>query len=1006
MKNISVLGTNHFSLAFGRLPVPIRLAAPALVAAFGLLFFFTSVLSAQKVPAGPAAAPAAPAAAVPAPAPAAAAPAPAAAVSAGLPAAPQPFDLTEKIERTGRFAPLFPFVIGPDVAENGTNVAFLTAASADSPIRIQDGKFVDASGNVRHFLATNICFGGCFPDHDGAERTAKRLARLGINLVRLHYVHHTLHGGLKYDSTDSFMQPELLEKFDYLFWQLRKNGIYVDLTLNIARKFGEAQGFGNANLLPWYNNGLDNFENRMISLQKKYVSELLNHVNPYTKTAYRDEPAVAMVELANENSIVNSWFAGRLDELPEPYVTQLRTRWNDWLEKKYGTSAKVREAWTVRGMEPGQEFIPDGTLADPEWNAHAKDWSIQNDSKSAGSWERLEAPNRVLRVQIEKIGLTPNIPQFARAGLRVEQNRYYSVSFRARSVKRTDPQAAPFIAVRISQMHDPWGVAGPRMKYALSEEWQRFEYSFRSGMTDEAVRLVFADFQPGTVEIADVSFREGISAELLGLKGSLKRKSFPLVTMPRWELIPRQTLDFMQFLHDVEQDYFQTMADFTKNVVGCRHPLSSTQVNYGFRNTHASFDYCDAHSYWNHPVFPGKSWDAKEWYLINDPMVNFPERSNLSHLSSLRVLGKPYTISEYDHPYPNLYGAEGLVMLASYGAFQDWDAIFNFAWAHSADDVRDVISPMFDLCSNSVKQVHLPACRNLFVRGDVRRGPFGTVQQIPLPQTLEVELAAQGRNRYLHSSQGLPWNRPLAHAVFTGLKTEANAELWEKTGNWKCVTDFQELPASCGSPEKGWIRSDSGEIYWNFEQKDAGYYQVDTPRTTALTGFVRGRTFDFHALSLQPGATRLDWLTFTLTQTRTAAELQANAKESKTAGSVSAARAVPAAANRLAPGVWLLAATGLAQNTESKIMDLDFKNRISVAERMGGSNGHGPELCEGIPARLLLKNLRAQDVTLFPLTPDGNRKVPVAGTQVGKDVLLEMDPKYQTLWYEIQIQGN
>jgi hypothetical protein len=44
----------------------------------------------------------------------------------------------------------------------------------------------------------------------------------------------------------------------------------------------------------------------------EFARQLLTHCNPYTKTEYRNEPAVAIVELLNENSIVEAWVRGRL----------------------------------------------------------------------------------------------------------------------------------------------------------------------------------------------------------------------------------------------------------------------------------------------------------------------------------------------------------------------------------------------------------------------------------------------------------------------------------------------------------------------------------------------------------------------------------------------------------------------------------------------------------------------------------------------------------------------
>ena len=55
--------------------------------------------------------------------------------------------------------------------------------------RAGGAQFVNERGPC-YFSGTNICFSGCFPEHDQAEQVAADLARFGINLVHLHYVHH------------------------------------------------------------------------------------------------------------------------------------------------------------------------------------------------------------------------------------------------------------------------------------------------------------------------------------------------------------------------------------------------------------------------------------------------------------------------------------------------------------------------------------------------------------------------------------------------------------------------------------------------------------------------------------------------------------------------------------------------------------------------------------------------------------------------------------------------
>ena len=103
----------------------------------------------------------------------------------------------------------------------------------------------------------------------------------------------------------------------------------------------------------------------MIDLQKKYAKDLLGHVNPYTKTAYKDEPAVAFVEISNEDALFAVWGWGQLDDLPDPYATTFRKLWNAWLRKKYGTTEKLREAWLEANVPVGENLLENGDFFEP-----------------------------------------------------------------------------------------------------------------------------------------------------------------------------------------------------------------------------------------------------------------------------------------------------------------------------------------------------------------------------------------------------------------------------------------------------------------------------------------------------------------------------------------------------------------------------------------------------------------------------------------------------------------
>lgn len=883
-------------------------------------------------------------------------------------------DLLKEKESKGKFEPLFPFRIELGGPQNITNVQTWkeNRKELDSFLKVEKGRFVNTQGDPCRFWGTNICFSGCFPKHQDAEDVAKSLARFGINIVRLHYVHHKFPPHKKYSTPDSFIEPVQLERFDYFISQLKKQGISVYLTLNIARKFGEISGFENADKLPWYNNGLDQFEARMIRLQKKYVFDLMNHVNPYTGLSYKNDPAIAMLEIANENSVVASWFQMKLDDLPEPYCKDLQDRWNNWLLKKYGSDEKIRKSWKYDQKKIGEEFISDKDL--PKEIRTAKDslWGFQQDSLSRSDWsvQSQEGSDPFIRLQVQKLGKTGNIPQFYRKQFQVKKDECYTISFDLRS---SDMKKA---SIRLSQDHDPWGVAGFRETVDVGPEWKSFKFTFKSPIDDDNVRILFANFQPGTMDLAHLSFRKGTD---LPENESLSDRSYKVSNIRAFGLFQERDYDFCSFLYDLEEEYFQIMFRYLKEEIKVSQPVCGTQLRYGYNHVQYEMDFCDIHNYWHHPEFPGKKWDANNWYLRNIALVNFDSIYNtLAEIATCRLIGRPLTVSEYDHAWPNLYCAEGNLLLSAFGAFQDWDGIFQFAWTHSTDYVRDVVSPMFDMCSNPAKLAHLPACRSMFVRGDVRRGPGRFVHAPLVSKEGEIKNNVNSRSAYHRKIWGIPSDPGLSFAVYTGYDLSEGKVLQDK----KHVSFWKDLPGSLGNNEKKWTRNEFGEIFWNLQKEDAGYIQVDTSRTKAFTGFVRDRSFQYKGMILKPGKTRLDWLTLSL--------VRSDGSPVKNQGN-------------LASGEWLLAATGLIQNTGMIVRDLGEKGRISIAKDYGGSLGEAPILCEGISAHLTFTHL-AGKIKVFALDGKGNEKAEVPVRSQGNDAVVDIHPKYQTIWYKFIVQ--
>lgn len=220
-------------------------------------------------------------------------------------------------------------------------------AGKDGFVTIKDGHFYSGEKQLR-FLGANIAFAGAFPLKGEAKLVARKLAKYGINLVRLHSLDAT-DGRPSListkDGTSQKLNPEYLDRLDRLIYELKEKGIYVNINLHINRYFQTGDEVVQADLLTNFSKGANLFDRRMIELQKEYAKAFLTHVNPYTGNAYTDEPSVAAVEFTNENSFFYSFYSGRIDSLPPYYLNQLSELFTAYLQKKYATTDALQSAW-------------------------------------------------------------------------------------------------------------------------------------------------------------------------------------------------------------------------------------------------------------------------------------------------------------------------------------------------------------------------------------------------------------------------------------------------------------------------------------------------------------------------------------------------------------------------------------------------------------------------------------------------------------------------------------
>ncbi len=204
-------------------------------------------------------------------------------------------------------------------------------------MKVDGAHFSFEDGAPARFWGVNFNGGACFPSFDYSEKVAGRLAKTGVNLVRFHQLDaewntpniFSFAKGERIGKTTE-LHPESMKRLDYLIKCLKEEGIYVYLDMNTYRNFKSGDGLESTLQLKDAADPYCYYNRKMIELQKKFIHDIWNHVNPYTGLAYKDDPVIVMSEIINERD----FFARDKLEKIEPYYTEFCERFAAWCQEK------------------------------------------------------------------------------------------------------------------------------------------------------------------------------------------------------------------------------------------------------------------------------------------------------------------------------------------------------------------------------------------------------------------------------------------------------------------------------------------------------------------------------------------------------------------------------------------------------------------------------------------------------------------------------------------------
>lgn len=836
-------------------------------------------------------------------------------------------------------SPLSPFVVPwDDNSNNLTNMSsFITKpAGKYGFVYVRDGHLYAGDNRIR-FFGTNICEDAAFPSHPDAEKVAAHLARLGINCVRFHHLDSmdSPRGLLEKDKLT--IDPVQMDKLDYFIYQLKVNGIYVDLNTHVGRKYpGMPKWVG----MPEFFKGIDNFYPPMIQMQKDYAKALLTHYNPYTKSCYINEPAVAFIEINNENSLLREWHNGTItnDSTPDIYKAELKKQWNSWLKNKY--NSVLKNIW-IDDIKPlGNEM-----LSNRDFSSGISNWIIEQHGTSKISPSILNNDSntaKILCLNTEKISDASWHGQLAQGPLNIKSGQRYTLTFWAKSDVPKD------ITVYLGQAHTPWKRLWAH-DLSLIKDWKKYEYLISSEESDTNAKVVFSQLavKLGSVYLSNISLKPG--GTIYGLKQCENPNSVNLFSVEQLkERTQKVQQDWLDFLYSTENTYWTSMYKYIKEDLMSHSLIIGTQNAYSPYSIQSNMDVIDSHNYWQHPSFPNKPWDSVDWQINNVPMAGIQGGGAIGKLALSRVVGKPFIVSEYNHPAPNTYSSEAYLLLSAYASLQDWDGIFSFDYNSSSSWDIKRIRNFFDIDQHPTKLVTLAPSFAMFVRGDVstssdKKTTYASYEQIR-------DAIYKYGNTICADKFGMNPEMAMKYPIGLSLNPKSSTELSDSSTNNS-------------------IESVTKELVWE-ETPNQGVVTVNTPMSKAIIGSTAKKKFVLNDVSVDFGKNMQNWAALTLTKF---GESGFNSK-----------------------GNILITATGYVENT-----NMGWKD--ATKSSVGNKWGDAPSLVEVIQADITLP-VRANKITVWGLDDRGNRKSKVKTRASKGKTVIPIGPWYKTLWYEVKIK--
>lgn len=183
------------------------------------------------------------------------------------------------------------------------------------------------------------------------ERLAPEYARAiraqGYNLFRMHGFDGWI---MAFSTEDRKPLPKYVDRWDRMVYEMKRQGVYLQLNLFAFWLFSSERD--------WFQVAEKRMANKVLfiigepKLRARFAETsrmILNHVNPYTGLAWKDDPVFVAVEYYNELGL-GIEYAGRMEQAYPEDFRFLKRKWREFLNKKYAALPKEKNPHSAATM--------------------------------------------------------------------------------------------------------------------------------------------------------------------------------------------------------------------------------------------------------------------------------------------------------------------------------------------------------------------------------------------------------------------------------------------------------------------------------------------------------------------------------------------------------------------------------------------------------------------------------------------------------------------------------